>query len=83
MKDAKSTLPLQVDSHPFTSSIFFHQTHGSNFASLSAVITGCFQQYDESDSLERNAHRKQAVLWYKEQSSNPLKQSTDVSSKEN
>ena len=31
------------------------------------LASGCFQLHDEDDSLERNAHRKQAVRWLKEQ----------------
>jgi hypothetical protein len=46
------------------------------------LSSGCFQLYDESDSLERNAHKKQAVRWYKEQTNNPSSQFSSVSSKE-
>jgi hypothetical protein len=46
------------------------------------LSSGCFQLYDECDSLERNAHKKQAVRWYKEQTDNPSRQFSSVSSKE-
>ena len=46
------------------------------------LSSGCFQLYDECDSLERNAHKKQAVRWYKEQTDNPSKKFSSVSSKE-
>ena len=46
------------------------------------LSSGCFQLYDENDSLERNAHKKQAVRWYKEQTNNPSTQISSVSSKE-
>jgi hypothetical protein len=42
------------------------------------LASGCFQLHDENDSLERNAHRKQAVRWLKEQNT----ATNGVSSKE-
>ena len=42
------------------------------------LASGCFQLYDENQSLERNAHRKQAIRWFRDQQSDQPK----VTSKE-
>ena len=42
------------------------------------LASGCFQLHDENQSLERNAHRKQAVRWFRDQQSDQPK----VTSKE-
>eukprot|EP00435_Cladocopium_sp_Y103_P034646 s733_g9.t1 len=34
------------------------------------LASGCFQLHDEDTSLERNAHRKQAVKWFQDQQNN-------------
>ena len=45
------------------------------------LSSGCFQLFDENESLERNAHRKQAVQWIREQQNGTINQSK-VTSKE-
>ena len=45
------------------------------------LASGKFQLHDEAESLEKNAHKKQAVRWMKAQTDVPSK--TNVTSKEN
>jgi hypothetical protein len=45
------------------------------------LSSGCFQLFDENESLELNAHRKQAVQWIREQQNGTINQSK-VTSKE-